>query len=42
MRDIPLHDQTEYAVEDADITLQLKYHFEKEMELAGTYKLLKN
>ena len=41
MRDIPLHDQTEYAVEDADITLQLKYHFEKEMELAGTDKLFK-
>ena len=24
MRDIPIHKQTEYAVEDADITLQLK------------------
>ena len=29
MRDVPLEKQTEYAVEDADITLQLKEHFEK-------------
>ncbi|NNL83895.1 MAG: DNA polymerase I, partial [Winogradskyella sp.] len=29
MRDVPLEQQTEYAVEDADITLQLKHHFEK-------------
>jgi len=31
MRDIPLNDQTEYAVEDADITLQLKEHFDEEL-----------
>ena len=30
MRDVPLDKKTEYAVEDADITLQLKEHFEKE------------
>ena len=32
MRVVPLADQTEYAVEDADITLQLKEHFTKELE----------
>ncbi|PQJ21176.1 DNA polymerase I [Tenacibaculum sp. SG-28] len=31
MRDISLSKQTEYAVEDADITLQLKKHFTKEL-----------
>ena len=39
MRDVPLDKQTEYAVEDADITWQLKEHFEKELEEAGTRKL---
>jgi DNA polymerase-1 len=39
MRDIPLEKQTEYAVEDADITLQLKEHFEKELGEANTQKL---
>ena len=39
MRDVSVEDQTEYAVEDADITLQLKHHFEKELEEAGTRKL---
>ncbi|TVZ53035.1 DNA polymerase I [Dokdonia sp. Hel_I_53] len=39
MRDVPVAEQTEYAVEDADITLQLKQHFEKELEEAGTRKL---
>ena len=39
MRDVPVADQTEYAVEDADITLQLKQHFEKELDEAGTRKL---
>ncbi|MEO2100266.1 MAG: DNA polymerase I, partial [Flavobacteriaceae bacterium] len=34
MRDVPLEQQTAYAVEDADITLQLKQHFEKEMAAA--------
>ena len=32
MRDVELDKQTEYAVEDADITLQLKTHFTKELE----------
>jgi len=39
MRDVPLEKQTEYAVEDADITLQLKEHFEKELSEANTQKL---
>ncbi|MDO1501855.1 DNA polymerase I [Winogradskyella maritima] len=41
MRDVPLEKQTEYAVEDADITLQLKTHFEKELQDANTQKLFK-
>ena len=36
MRDVPLDKQTEYAAEDADITLQLKQHFEIELEQAQT------
>jgi len=39
MRDVSLKKQTEYAVEDADITLQLKEHFEKELGEANTQKL---
>lgn len=39
MRQLPLEQQTEYAVEDADITLQLKEHFEKELNEANTQKL---
>ena len=39
MRDVPLEKQTEYAVEDADITLQLKEHFENELNEANTQKL---
>lgn len=39
MRDVPLNKQTEYAVEDADITLQLKEHFQKELGDANTQKL---
>ena len=39
MRDVSLEKQTEYAVEDADITLQLKEHFEKELGEANTQKL---
>ncbi|MEX0995413.1 MAG: DNA polymerase I, partial [Flavobacteriaceae bacterium] len=39
MRDVPIDQQTEYAVEDADITLQLKEHFEKELGEANTQKL---
>ncbi len=39
MRDVPIEQQTEYAVEDADITLQLKHYFEKELGEANTQKL---
>lgn len=39
MRDVPLEKQTEYAVEDADITLQLKEHFKNELGAANTQKL---
>ena len=41
MREVPLAAQTEYATEDADITLQLKNHFEKELNAANTLKLYK-
>ncbi|MDT0646985.1 DNA polymerase I [Zunongwangia sp. F260] len=39
MRDIPLDRQCEYAVEDADVILQLKQFFEKELNEANTRKL---
>ena len=39
MRDVPLEQQTEYAVEDADITLQLKQHFDQELAAAENGKL---
>ncbi len=39
MREVPLDKQTEYAVEDADITLQLKQHFQNELGAANTQKL---
>ena len=39
MRDVPLKDQTEYAVEDADITLQLKELFTKELESGNVTRL---
>ena len=39
MRDVPVEQQTEYAVEDADITLQLKEHFQQELGEANTQKL---
>ena len=39
MRQVPLEQQTEYAVEDADITYQLKEHFSKELGDANTQKL---
>ena len=42
MRDVPLEDQTEYAVEDADITLQLAGHFEPELKESGTTTLFKD
>ena len=39
MREVPLADQTEYAVEDADITFQLKEHFTKELESGNVTQL---
>ena len=42
MRDVPLEKQTEYAVEDTDITLQLKEHFQNELGEANTQKLFNN
>ncbi|GAL87993.1 DNA polymerase I [Jejuia pallidilutea] len=39
MRDVPLEKLTEYAVEDADVTLQLKEHFKNELGEANTQKL---
>ena len=39
MRDVPLEQQTEYAVEDADITFQLKQHFDQELAAAENGKL---
>lgn len=39
MRDVAVADQTEYAVEDADVTLQLKKCFEPELELLNAQKL---
>lgn len=39
MRDIPLEDIKEYATEDADITFQLKEHFQPILEKVGTKKL---
>jgi DNA polymerase-1 len=42
MRTVDLLKQTEYAVEDADITLQLKYHFEKELATGKLTELFEN
>lgn len=39
MREVELEKQKEYAVEDADVTLQLKEHFTPELASAGTDKL---
>ena len=39
MRDVPLEKLTEYAVEDADVTLQLKEHFQNELGEANTQTL---
>ena len=39
MRSVDTLNQTEYAVEDADITLQLKEYFETELETANLIKL---
>ena len=42
MRTVPLEEQTSYAVEDADITLQLKHLFEKELPNRNAADLFKN
>ncbi len=42
MRSVEASKQSEYAVEDADITLQLKEHFEKELESGNVTKLFKD
>ncbi len=39
MRQVPLDQQTEYAVEDTDITWQLATHFRKELKEAEALKL---
>jgi len=39
MREVSVTKQTEYAVEDADITLQLKQHFDNELAAGGTQEL---
>ncbi|SKB54827.1 DNA polymerase I [Salegentibacter holothuriorum] len=39
MREVPLDQQSEYGVEDADVTLQLKKFFEQELKEAETRKL---
>ncbi len=41
MRDVPLDEQTEYAVEDADVTFQLAHHFRPELAEAKTEDLFK-
>ena len=41
MREVAVEQQTEYAVEDADITFQLKSYFEKEMQTAQTLDLFR-
>ncbi len=41
-RQVPLEKQTEYAVEDADITFQLKEHFAPELNAANTLSLFKD
>lgn len=39
MREVDLVKQTEYSVEDADITFQLKNHFQRELSNANTLSL---
>jgi DNA polymerase-1 len=39
MREVPLEEIKEYATEDADVTLQLKEHFQPILEKVGTKKL---
>ena len=40
MRDVALEDIKEYATEDADITFQLKEHFQPILEKVGTKKIV--
>lgn len=42
MREVPLDRQTEYAVEDADITFQLSQHFGPELAAANTENLFRD
>lgn len=42
MREVPLEQQKEYAVEDADITFQLKNHFAKELQANHLEKLFRD
>ncbi len=42
MREVPLEQQKEYAVEDADITFQLKNHFTKELQANHLEKLFRD
>lgn len=42
MRQVPMEKQTEYAAEDADITLQLAHHFRPELSEAKTMELFEN
>ncbi|WP_438977277.1 DNA polymerase I [Polaribacter sp.] len=42
MRVVPIKDQTEYAVEDADITYQLKEHFTSELAAGNVTALFNN
>ena len=39
MKDVPIESVKEYAAEDADVTLQLKEHFQPILEKVGTKKL---
>ena len=41
-RQVPIDQQTEYAVEDADITFQLKEHFAPELNEANTLSLFED
>jgi DNA polymerase I len=42
MRDVAVEEVKEYAVEDADVTYQLKEHFQPILEKVGTKKLFDN
>jgi DNA polymerase-1 len=42
MRSVDLEDQTQYAVEDADVTFQLKTFFDKELKEASNEPLFKD